>query len=354
MDQGPEVAVHVTCTSDPTVGELGILGRDTMTESGRLGRSDTADTRPKFRRGTPEVPPGFARLRYVRLGSKAVTAFSNLIEYGEHHVVTTWKQMKAMSDQPLREGTWVIRGRPHRGPVPDITPRYATLYRRAWDALGLVTYIPGTWNPTRFDMPHFDHSTLGMGYEEYTDWSEENEPSELFLRTDDPWAYRDRIKGHEIYVLSRNLAATDGYDNDDVAYGDISDSRSEWLVPTTEDVGVPLQCYDIKKKPLLWQCDGTPPQMMDLFTPVPTPASVLLVKRNEEPMVWSNHRRSRSPRCLMVDWQRPLSVKELEELTHIPRRTIYNRIKKGHLIKLAEGAYWCLCHEEPEGWEAAD
>jgi hypothetical protein len=244
----------------------------------------------------------------------------------------------------------VIRGRQYRGLVPNITPRYATLYRRAWDALGLVTYIPGVWNPERFDKPDFDHGTLGNGYEGYTDWSEENDPSELFLRSDDPWAYRDRIKGHDIYVLSRNVAASDGYDNDAIAYGD-HQSRSEWLVPKTEDVGVPLRCYDIQKKPLLWQGNGTAPQMMDLLTPVPTPATVLLVERNEEPIVWSHYRRSRSPRCLMVDRQRPLSVKELEELTRIPRRTIYNRIKKGDLIKLAEGAYWCLCHEEPEDWE---
>lgn len=287
---------------------------------------------PRFRTGTKRVI-----LNYVKLGPSSEQAFTNLIENGENHIVYSYQIALAMSDKPLKEGVRTVRGRQRRGPIATVLPRQANLYRRAWDALGLVSDFPGKWNPEKFSPAKFDHDELGEGYQDYTDWTDQNEPAELYLNTSDPLAYSQMIEGHDIYVLNRNVVATDVYDIEAVAYGESNMLIScEWnLIPGHPILGG-VQPQDITEDSS-YLCS---------IHKLHTPSTVILLK-NQEEMIWSN-RRSRSPTCLMALLQRPVSVPELVEMTGTPRRTVYDRIKKGKAIKIEEGQYWCVCHPMSE------
>lgn len=220
------------------------------------------------------------------------------------------------------------------------------IYRRAWDALGLVHDIPGIWNPEKFDKPAHDGSSGDLAedpqYKDYSDWADLNTPAELIVVRSDLDAYREITDGYEVHVLSRKAECRQGEDNEAVAYGDSTLATSEWLVNS----GVPSHCFNKEIDPLLWQWNGTPPRITDLYVPTNPPATVLLVSETEGRTL--SNRRSRSPRCLMAEKQRPLSVAEIVDATAIPRRTIYNWIQKGKLLKLGEGEYWCLCHVPPD------
>ncbi len=85
----------------------------------------------------------------------------------------------------------------------------AAKYRRIFDALGLIIDIPGRWNPDELDTPGYDGSAIedrATGYSSYTDWSSENYPAEIIMKTKEPEALSDFLDGvAKVYVFRRTL-----------------------------------------------------------------------------------------------------------------------------------------------------
>ncbi len=133
---------------------------------------------PDFRHGL--------RPLYTTVSPRFLTkAWVNLCRNGERHIEYSRKIAEAMK----------------------ASPGSAAKYRRVFNALDLIEDWPGKWNPDRPDIPNFDGSSIEdgtVGYSDYTDWSGENYPAEIIMKTKDPEALSGYLDGiAKIYVFRR-------------------------------------------------------------------------------------------------------------------------------------------------------
>lgn len=142
---------------------------------------------PRFRRGTAHLSP---RIRYKRIDTSRADA--------------SWR---LLCEQPL---SVIIRSRDIARAM-GVGVRTSSLYRRAFDALGLAEDVPGFWVDDRLEPPIFDGNLLDEevsnsgGYAGYTDFASLNIPAELHLRRREPEAFIRAVGQSDAYVLTRRL-----------------------------------------------------------------------------------------------------------------------------------------------------
>jgi hypothetical protein len=221
----------------------------------------------------------------------------------------------------------------------------ATRYRRAFDALGLLIDVPGTYNPEPLGRPAFAGDQIEEGVVGYDQWAaadDMNDPARVYLNSRATEGFSDAVEEMsggrvvELRVASRRSPRCD----DSVA----SFARSEpvptkvWCRPMPRAVGSGLLHNNylyFYKEPVTPDEPTRSPEWSDRPPPM-----LLLVPSRKEHVARSTERSEALSRRHRVD---PFSVGELADLIGRSPATAKRRLaewmQSGEVVKVRRGRY---------------
>lgn len=185
------------------------------------GRSTSLSPTPDFRRGARHLAELDDRRRSgVPCCGICKTAFdADAARYvGLRYIEATLEKADTAWRSFVSEGKWKVSRRDRIAEAMGVSVWTAVRLRRVFDGLGLVTDVPGHYDPNDFDMA---------------------EAAVVHLRTIDPDAYANAVEGYRVYIASRktvgascnDLAQVARFAHDGAAANSVLSRNWWWEVP---------------------------------------------------------------------------------------------------------------------------